>query len=107
VKLDLEVDPTVIDPSVDRQAGYRNSVLAHVSDTMRMYVAGRVVDLPSDSFIWVVEDRDWGSRIDSRRRWLVDSRGNIWIVGGTAGIRRWRSGRFGRSDNGCRQRRGR
>jgi hypothetical protein len=34
-------------------------------------LTGQVVDLPSDIFIRVVEDGDWRSRIDSRRRrWL-------------------------------------
>jgi hypothetical protein len=33
----------------------------------------QVADLPSDIFIWIIEDRDWPSRIDGRRQRWVDS----------------------------------
>jgi hypothetical protein len=57
----------------------------HISDTARMHVSealvpndakgltGQVVDLPCDISIRLVEERDWHSRIDSRRRLWFDS----------------------------------
>jgi hypothetical protein len=107
MKLGLETDRTVIDLGGNRQVGYAN-VRVHVTATVRVHVSetlvpndakgltGQVVDLPSD----VVEDGDWRSRIDSRRQWWVDSRGNARAAGSTAGTRRWRPRRIGVSDNG-------
>jgi hypothetical protein len=68
---------TVIGLSGIRHAGYPNSVLLHVSETLvpndAKGLTGQVVDLPSDIFIRVVEDGDWRSRIDSRRRWWLNA----------------------------------
>jgi hypothetical protein len=79
VELGLEADRAVIDLGGNRQVGYPNGVLVHVTNTARMDVskalvpndakglAGQVVDLPSDVFIWVLEDGDWRSRGDGGR----------------------------------------
>jgi hypothetical protein len=50
-------------------------------------LTGNVVDLPRDIFIRVIEDGDWRSWIDSRRRWLVESLGSAWSAGSIAA--RW------------------
>jgi hypothetical protein len=66
VQLRLEVNRAVIDLGGDRQVGYANSVLVHVTNTARMHVSealmpndaegrtSQVVDLPSDIFLRVV-----------------------------------------------------
>ncbi len=67
VELGLEADRVVIDLGGNRQVGYPNGVLVHVTNTARIHVskalvpneakglASQVADLPSDVFIWVVE----------------------------------------------------
>jgi hypothetical protein len=111
VELDLDADRTIIYLGGDRQVGYPNIVLVHDTDAARTHVSetlmpndakgltGQVVNLPSDIFIWVVEDGDWRSRIDGRRRWWVDGWVSTWAAGGAAGTRRWRPRRLGGSDN--------
>jgi hypothetical protein len=100
VKIGHEAGWTVIDLGGDRQVGYSNSVLVNVIDTARMHVSealvpndaeaegltGQVVDLPSAIFIQVVDDSDWRSRIDRRRRLRVDRWESTWVAGGTLGM---------------------
>jgi hypothetical protein len=44
-------------------------------------LTGQVVDLQSDIVIRIIEDGDWRSRIDSRRRWWVDILGSMRAAG--------------------------
>jgi hypothetical protein len=54
----------------------------HVSETLVSTDAngltGQVVDLPTDIFVRVVEDEDWRSSIDGRKRWWVDTDTRRW-----------------------------
>jgi hypothetical protein len=97
MKLGLETDRTVIDLGGNRQVGYAN-VRVHVTATVRVHVSETLV--PNDAKGLTGQVVDLRSRIDSRRQWWVDSRGNARAAGSTAGTRRWRPRRIGVSDNG-------
>jgi hypothetical protein len=81
VELGLEVDRTVINLGGGRQVWYYpNIILVHVTYTASMHVSKALVpndakgltsqgvDLPSDAFTRVLEDGDWRSRGNGRRR---------------------------------------
>lgn len=86
----MKLGPEIVRLSISVAINKLGSVLVYVTDTARLRASetlvpndanglkGQGVDLPSDIFIKVVDNGDWRSRINSRRRWWVDSRGIVW-----------------------------